>query len=66
MPLLGEDPFGQRFLDLYDEWQDAGAPYHGLPVVRRDAAPQPALSGARALLPWPVVAACEKARMGRE
>jgi len=41
MPLLGEDPFGQRFLDLYDEWQDAGAPYHGLPVVRRDAAPQP-------------------------
>jgi hypothetical protein len=32
MPLLGEDPFGQDFLDLYDEWQSMGAPYHGLPV----------------------------------
>jgi peroxiredoxin len=30
MPLLGEDPFGQSFLDLYDEWQSIGAPYHGL------------------------------------
>jgi peroxiredoxin len=30
MPLLGEDPFGQRFLDLYDRWQSMGAPYHGL------------------------------------
>jgi peroxiredoxin len=32
MPLLGVDPFGQEFLDLYDEWQEQGAPYHGLPV----------------------------------
>jgi peroxiredoxin len=32
MPLLGEDPFGQAFLDLYDEWQAIGAPYHGLPA----------------------------------
>jgi peroxiredoxin len=32
MPLLGEDPFGQAFLDLYDEWQEQGAPYHGLPL----------------------------------
>jgi len=32
MPLLGEDPFGQRFLDLYDEWKAEGSPYHGLPV----------------------------------
>jgi peroxiredoxin len=34
MPLLGEDPFGQGFLDLYDEWQELGAPYHGLPVEK--------------------------------
>jgi peroxiredoxin len=30
MPLLGEDPFGQSFLDLYDRWKAVGAPYHGL------------------------------------
>ena len=30
MPLMGEDPFGERFLALYDEWQDAGMPYHGM------------------------------------
>ncbi len=36
MPLLGEDPFGQDFLDLYDDWQAVGAPYHGLPAVDRD------------------------------
>ncbi len=30
MPLVGEDPFGQQFLDLYDEWQEKGMPYHGL------------------------------------
>ena len=32
MPLLGEDPFGQDFLDLFAEWQTEGAPYHGLPA----------------------------------
>jgi peroxiredoxin len=32
MPLLGEDPFGQDFLDLYDEWQAKGAPYHGVTI----------------------------------
>lgn len=32
MPLLGEDPFGQDFLDLYDRWQAEGSPYHGYPV----------------------------------
>jgi peroxiredoxin len=32
MPLLGEDPFGQGFLDLYDRWLAVGAPYHGLPA----------------------------------
>jgi len=36
MPLLGEDPFGQGFLDLYEDWQAIGAPYHGLPVVDGD------------------------------
>ena len=30
MPLTGRDPFGQEFLDLYDEWQGNGAPYHGV------------------------------------
>ena len=34
MPLLGKDPFGQEFLDVYDEWQAQGAPYHGIPVHR--------------------------------
>ncbi|HEX3947532.1 MAG TPA: TlpA disulfide reductase family protein [Acidimicrobiales bacterium] len=33
MPLVGDDPFGQGFLDLYAEWQRAGSPYHGLPVA---------------------------------
>jgi len=52
MPLLGEDPFGQRFLDLYDEWQDAGAPTTGCRwsggMRRRNL-----VERARALLPWP-------------
>jgi peroxiredoxin len=30
MPLVGEDPFGDHFLALYDEWKEAGMPYHGL------------------------------------
>ena len=30
MPMLGVDPFGQSFLDLYQERQSIGAPYHGL------------------------------------
>jgi hypothetical protein len=30
MPLVGGDPFGQEFFDLYQEWQQAGSPYHGL------------------------------------
>jgi hypothetical protein len=29
MPLTGRDPFGQEFLDLYDEWVEAGKPFHG-------------------------------------
>jgi len=29
MPLTGRDPFGQEFLDLYDDWVAAGRPFHG-------------------------------------
>ncbi len=36
MPLVGEDPFGRTFLDLYDEWQAAGSPYHGIPADAPD------------------------------
>ncbi len=30
MPLVGDDPFGQKFFDMYGEWQAAGSPYHGI------------------------------------
>ena len=30
MPLLGDDPFGQTFFDFWEQWQEAGSPYHGL------------------------------------
>jgi len=30
MPLMGEDPFGQEFIELYQDWQRAGSPFHGL------------------------------------
>ena len=30
LPLRGEDPFGQRFFDIFEEWQAAGSPYHGV------------------------------------
>ena len=30
LPLVGEDPFGQKFFDLYGEWEKGGRPYHGL------------------------------------
>jgi peroxiredoxin len=33
MPLIGEDPFGDQFFGMYEEWQKAGMPYHGLPAV---------------------------------
>jgi hypothetical protein len=33
MPLVGEDPFGQRFLDRYEAWRSRGSPAHGLPPV---------------------------------
>ena len=34
MPLIGEDPFGQDFLDRYDEWRAKGSPVHSLPSAR--------------------------------
>ena len=30
MPLVGEDPFGQDFLDRYDDWKGRGSPAHAL------------------------------------
>ncbi len=33
MPLVGEDPFGDAFLERYDEWKQKGMPYHGLQPV---------------------------------
>jgi peroxiredoxin len=30
MPLMGDDPFGQTFFDFWEQWQEAGSPYHGL------------------------------------
>jgi hypothetical protein len=33
MPLVGEDPFGDDFLEKYDQWRKRGMPYHGLRAV---------------------------------
>ena len=33
MPLMGEDPFGSDFMELFGEWQAAGSPFHGLPPM---------------------------------
>jgi len=32
MPLIGEDPFGQDFLNRYDSWRAKGSPAHVLPA----------------------------------
>ncbi len=34
MPLRGEDPFGERFMGMLQEWIDLGAPYHGIAPPR--------------------------------
>ncbi|HEY3671912.1 MAG TPA: TlpA disulfide reductase family protein [Acidimicrobiia bacterium] len=36
MPLLGGDPFGPEFMELFAEWQAAGSPFHGLPPMAAD------------------------------
>ena len=33
MPLIGEDPFGQDFLDRYDDWKAKGSPAHSMPSL---------------------------------
>ena len=33
MPLIGGDPFGAEFMELFAEWQAAGSPFHGLPPM---------------------------------
>jgi len=34
LPLVGDDPFGATFFAMYEQWDAAGRPYHGLPPVR--------------------------------
>jgi hypothetical protein len=37
MPLVGDDPFGQAFFDMYEGWERDGRPYHGLgPTLAAD------------------------------
>jgi hypothetical protein len=34
MPLRGGNPFGEEFFALYERWQAAGSPYHGIRPTR--------------------------------
>ena len=34
LPLTGRDPFGTDFFTIYQRWQEAGAPYHGITPQR--------------------------------
>jgi peroxiredoxin len=38
MPLVGEDPFGDGFLERYEAWRARGSPAHGLPPMVSPAA----------------------------
>lgn len=35
MPLRGGDPFGEEFFKLYEEFQEAGSPFHGIPRAKQ-------------------------------
>jgi hypothetical protein len=34
LPLMGDDPFGDKFFELYGEWEAAGSPYNGITPER--------------------------------
>lgn len=36
MPLMGDDPFGEKFFVMYEEWQAKGSPFHGLQPMTGD------------------------------